>query len=145
MGYNSGNDGFISGCSHIDSALYFIKSGSTISQVNIGSASSATYATTGNPNDITPKLYVDGHFGVKENIFAKSVELYNTKPYIDFHYGSSTADYTTRIIESGEGVLTIQKKSGATGLVVGGSANADYIKIGGATIYWDNANQGLYR
>lgn len=36
------------------------------------------------------------------------LEIYNTTtPYIDFHYGNSTADYTSRIIESANGVLTI--------------------------------------
>lgn len=34
------------------------------------------------------------------------VELYNTSPYLDFHYGKSTADYTARIIEASKGVLT---------------------------------------
>lgn len=35
------------------------------------------------------------------------LELYQATPYIDFHFNSSTADYTTRIIESSSGVLSL--------------------------------------
>lgn len=35
------------------------------------------------------------------------IELYGSTPYIDFHFGSSTADYTSRIIEQSSGVLTV--------------------------------------
>ena len=35
------------------------------------------------------------------------VELYGSTPFIDFHYGSSTADYTSRLIEGVSGQLTI--------------------------------------
>lgn len=38
-----------------------------------------------------------------------AVEIYGTTPYIDFHFGNSTADYTSRIIESASGTLTIPK------------------------------------
>jgi len=65
-------------------------------------------------------------------------------PYIDFHYNGSTSDYTTRIVGGASGVLTVQSGSGATGLVVGTSTHNDYIKIGGATIYWDANNQALH-
>lgn len=37
------------------------------------------------------------------------IELYGPTPYIDFHFGSSTADYTSRIIEKANGVLTCEK------------------------------------
>ena len=33
------------------------------------------------------------------------IELYHATPYIDFHFGRSTADYTYRIMESSSGVL----------------------------------------
>ena len=35
------------------------------------------------------------------------VELYGGTPFVDFHYGSSTADYTSRLIEGVSGQLTI--------------------------------------
>ena len=38
----------------------------------------------------------------------QGIELYSsTYPFIDFHYGNSSADYTSRIIESSSGVLSI--------------------------------------
>lgn len=38
------------------------------------------------------------------------IEMSNSKPYIDFHYGNSTADYTSRIIEGLSGQLTVTGK-----------------------------------
>lgn len=35
------------------------------------------------------------------------IELYGPLPYIDFHYGNSTADYTSRIFENSSGNLNI--------------------------------------
>ena len=35
------------------------------------------------------------------------IELYGPRPYIDFHYGNSTADYTSRIFENSSGNLNI--------------------------------------
>lgn len=49
------------------------------------------------------------------------IELYRATPFIDFHYDKSTSDYTSRIIESYEGVLNInnavyaKRSSGYTG------------------------------
>ena len=37
------------------------------------------------------------------------LELYHATPFIDFHFGNSSADYTSRIIESDSGTLTIPK------------------------------------
>ena len=41
---------------------------------------------------------------------AAYIEMFNSKPYIDFHYGNSTADYTSRIIEGLSGQLTVTGK-----------------------------------
>lgn len=38
---------------------------------------------------------------------AQYIELSSTTPFIDFHYNGSAADYTSRIIESASGVLSI--------------------------------------
>lgn len=43
------------------------------------------------------------------------LELYQATPYIDFHFNSSTADYTTRIIESSSGVLSLMGSLIVTG------------------------------
>ena len=37
-----------------------------------------------------------------------SLELVANTPYIDFHYNKSTKDYTSRIIETSEGIIDIQ-------------------------------------
>ena len=44
---------------------------------------------------------------VNSNASLNSLELVAAVPYIDFHYGNSTADYTSRIIESSSGVLNV--------------------------------------
>lgn len=41
-----------------------------------------------------------------------SIELYHATPFIDFHYNRSTSDYTTRIIESSAGVLSLGTTNG---------------------------------
>lgn len=38
---------------------------------------------------------------------AGSIELYGSTPFLDFHYGNSSADFTSRIIEAAEGVIII--------------------------------------
>ncbi len=41
-------------------------------------------------------------------IWAPCIELSANSPYIDFHYASSTKDYTSRIIETAAGTLQVQ-------------------------------------
>lgn len=41
------------------------------------------------------------------NIESPAIELISATPFIDFHYASSTADYTSRIIENASGQLNI--------------------------------------
>lgn len=43
----------------------------------------------------------------KNSILAGQIELSNNTPYIDFHCESSTADFTSRIITAGSGILDI--------------------------------------
>lgn len=38
-------------------------------------------------------------------VYGSGIELHYSTPYIDFHYGDSTSDYTSRIIEESSGVL----------------------------------------
>lgn len=48
----------------------------------------------------------------------QGIELYSSNyPFIDFHYGNSSADYTSRIIESSSGVLKINEVSLSNGQV----------------------------
>ena len=48
------------------------------------------------------------------------IEIIGATPYIDFHYGNSSADYTSRIIETASGLLSL------TGKMKGGTAYTDY-------------------
>lgn len=45
----------------------------------------------------------------------KSIELSDTNPYIDFHFNNSTSDYTSRIIESSSGTLTVSNNLKVSG------------------------------
>lgn len=61
------------------------------------------------------------------------IEIYHATPFIDFHFGKTTKDYTSRIIESAEGVLTVSgsliinkqlKRSGTSSSWYNGRDNA---------------------
>ena len=77
----------------------------------------------GNPSSGTYTSFGDG-----------GIELsHATTPYIDFHYKASTADYTSRLIASEDGVLMLT------------STTADpALRIGNAYLRYDTANKALY-
>lgn len=52
----------------------------------------------------------DGTADVNGTVHAAAVEISHPTPFIDFHFGSSTADYTSRIIETASGRLSIEGK-----------------------------------
>ena len=63
-----------------------------------------TIATTNTPtftNLTTTNLTTSGE-----------IEIYGTTPHIDFHYGNSTEDYTSRIIESSSGKVDVLATNG---------------------------------
>jgi len=63
---------------------------------------------------VTGMLTVNGTLNVQN----QGIELYSSSyPFIDFHYGNSSADYTSRIIESSLGVLKINEVSLSNGQV----------------------------
>lgn len=62
-----------------------------------------------------PLFYMDkglsaASLSSRGGVTANTVELSSATPFIDFHFGSSTADYTSRIIESASGRLQITSK-----------------------------------
>ncbi|GEM_PF-3760658 len=61
---------------------------------------------TGN---VTGTWYYNGTSGTSSNthINGGGMELYHATPFIDFHFGNSTADYTSRLIENASGRLSI--------------------------------------
>lgn len=63
---------------------------------------------------VTGVLTVNGTLNVRN----QGIELYSSSySFIDFHYGNSSADYTSRIIESASGVLKINEVSLSKGQV----------------------------
>ena len=67
----------------------------------------------GGSDSITPEAIgaaASSHNHANEIISPLAIELYGASShggYIDFHYGQSTADYTSRIMESSNGVVTL--------------------------------------
>lgn len=60
----------------------------------------------GTTTDSGEKLQVKGLMKAT-SVTTESVELYHATPFIDFHFNNSTADFTSRIIETSSGVLNI--------------------------------------
>lgn len=83
------------------------------------------------------------------------IELSSSQPYIDFHYNSSAADYTARIIHTEAGALEVSAGTGSIsfringGLRVGGANYSGGINLyrgnGDANAVWGvNCNDGNY-
>ena len=62
-----------------------------------------------------------------------SVEIKNSTPFIDFHYGNSSADYTSRIIENAPGTLEISGDLQLDGTLKKG--NTPVFRLEGSTLY----------
>ncbi len=75
------------------------------------------------------------------------LEISHSTPYVDFHFGNSTVDYTSRIIETASGVLSINGVNCSNGVVTGnlnGKASGNSplgctTTSGGATLLFDGA------
>ena len=57
------------------------------------------------------EVAMDAHF-TKSVTTHGEIEVYGDNPHIDFHYGNSTDDYTSRIIETASGKLDMKSPSG---------------------------------
>lgn len=67
--------------------------------------------------------------------------------HLDFHFNGSSDDYTSRIIESSIGMLSVNSVYMSNGNAVIGESTTDtthYLQIGGGRIYWDNQSKSLY-
>lgn len=129
-----------------------------------------TYDGTANAlvqRDASGNVTANSYFfqGSSAKVGPNCIELYSsTTPYIDFHYGNSSDDYTTRIIEDGKSHLQIYANVGvrvsgnitAPGFervgssdsfvllgggghkllseIVGGDVGGDYLPISGGTL-----------
>jgi len=74
----------------------------------------------------------------------------NTGGMIDFHYNGYGTEYTTRLVESGIGILSIDAKNymppyddKLAGLRIGAGKNGSFIQIGDIRIVYDSANNAL--
>lgn len=98
-------------------------------------------------------MTVNGQAQLNGGIFSPWIELSSPTPCIDFHYGSSTSDYTARIIAGESNMLRIYSSGGTeiytnTGLSVGGYVSASYyigqfINLSAATPYIDFSYGGV--
>lgn len=108
--------------------------------LRVGGVLKTDYLTAGNM--ARPEGYwfasPNGYFGNPSTKIYTSfgdggLKLSQATPYIDFHYGCSTPDYTSRLITSENGVLWLQ------------SATADpALRIGNAYLRYDKVNNALY-
>jgi len=87
-----GNIAFSASGKNIGGMLYF---NSTSNQLRVATSATASSFVSGGTTT-TPKFYVDGNIGASQGLWGGFMELYHATPYIDFHFGSDTSDYTTR-------------------------------------------------
>ena len=81
-----------------------------------GTGTIGTLSVTNNAT-VTKNLTVGGTMK-STAIDAKYIELTHSTPYIDFHFNNTTTDYTSRIIESASGTLSINGVTITTDKVV---------------------------
>lgn len=71
---------------------------------------------------------------IEGKLTTPNVELMNTTPYIDFHYDNSTSDYTSRIIETSSGTLTMDNNLAVNGQIQLGSNGFKTFNGGGYSV-----------
>ena len=79
-----------------------------------------SFASTG-ATTINGNLTVSGSITASAGLATNYIELKASTPFIDFHFNNSTADYTSRIIESASGTLTVWTNLIAKGEVTASS------------------------
>lgn len=81
---------------------------------------SKSYLSLSDGGTVTGDVAFNGGFRINTGpleLMGEGIELYHATPFIDFHYNKSSADYTSRIIESSSGVLKINEVSLSNGQV----------------------------
>ena len=75
-----------------------------VGNIGIGISSPAYKLDVNGSGRFTETLVSEGAFIAKGGL-----EVYGSSPYIDFHFGNSTSDYTSRIIENASGLLSLNR------------------------------------
>ena len=122
------------------SGIYMM--GSTSFKVGIGTNSPAKVL------DVVGDINATLDITTAQAVNARSIELLFTTPYIDFHHSSSSADFTSRLITTDYGVLSLQSKTNAgvdklSAFVVGAYYDGSYVQIGNIRIVYDSTNNAL--
>ncbi|TJZ59580.1 tail fiber domain-containing protein [Raoultella planticola] len=94
--------------------------------------------------------------GISSTPYFRGIELSHTTPFIDFHFNNSSADYTTRLIESSSGTLSLIGNSEVTGnqsvrgnqsvsgsLNVGTTGTTSTLTLGNSSFMRDNGTKAL--
>lgn len=78
---------------------------------------------------VSGTLTLDGGLRINSTGTVDGIELYGSTPYMDFHYGNSSGDYTSRIIENANHKLEIDAVNGVNFLTT-----KDRVSINGYSI-----------
>ena len=81
---------------------------------------SKSYLSLSDGGTVTGAVAFNGGFRINNaplELMGEGIEIYHATPFIDFHYNKSSADYTSRIIETSSGVLKINEVSLSNGQV----------------------------
>ena len=76
------------------------------------------------------------------------MELSFSTPFIDFHHAVSNADFTSRFITTGYGVMSLQSKNDggtsiASAFTIGEGFTGSYLQIGNIRVVYDSTNNAL--
>lgn len=105
-------------------------------QTNIENAINERLPKTG--GTITGRLTLDSGLDVKSEI-----ELFGNAPYIDFHFNNTTTDYTSRLMETSSGLLTISNTLGLS-VLNGNITTPRFITSAAGCQIYDDANGNLF-
>ena len=110
--------------------------------VPVGSSSDSATTPTFSALNVTNDAIVGG------SVNAKCMELSFSTPFIDFHHAVSNADFTSRFITTGYGVMSLQSKNDgdtsiASAFCIGEGFTGSYLQIGNIRVVYDSTNNAL--
>ena len=110
--------------------------------VPVGSSSDSATTPTFSALNVTNDAVVGG------SVNAKCMELSFSTPFIDFHHNVSNADFTSRFITTGYGVMSLQSKNDggtsiASAFTIGEGFSGSYLQIGNIRVVYDSTNNAL--